>query len=647
MRRPYISLLFLVISILVQLGCQTPDEQVPVQPVPQIEATNIVEIATLTATPAINETGKDLIICLPEEPETLFWYSQQSEAEKAVLDGIFENDITTPSYDYQAVGLELIPSFQNGDASIRVVPVKEDDLVVDAEGNVVSLQPGNRIIDSEGNLITFDGAKLFLNQWVVDFKMKQRNWSDGQPVTAADSVYSFHLAAHADSPGDKYLTERTASYQSMGNLQIRWTGLPGFQPTDFQLNFHHPLPRHTWLDLELQQLETAQASSILPVGDGPFQIVEWRPGESIRLEPNPFYYRSPAGYPRLESVTYRFIADTNQRISQLLKGNCHVLSHQDLAPDLIPFFLQAEEEGMLQTSINPDNWGWEIIFGINSWDDYGDGIGRPDWFEDARVRQAFSMCIDKQDLVDTLYQGQSAVADNYIPSNHPLLANDIASWPYDPNTANTILDEIGFIDTDLDGIREDPQTGSDFRVSLVIGLEPGEHASAQMIEANLMACGIEILIERQSPDDQTEAPVGDKVNGRRFDLALSSFEVTQIPDCTRFTSGQISGPPDQTNPITEDLYDGWEGKNRSGWSNQTFDAICASALNSLSGSPEQRLNHQQAQRIFSTELPVLPLVYNPKITVMRPNVQNVANDPSQDSEFWNLYEISLEDEPIQ
>ena len=83
------------------------------------------------------------------------------------------------------------------------------------------------------------------------------------------------------------------------------------------------------------ELMTAEVSSRFPVGDGPFQIVEWLPGEHIRLEPNPHYYRSAAGLPHLDSITFKFIADTNQRLSLLLAGECQVLTHDGLDKSLL------------------------------------------------------------------------------------------------------------------------------------------------------------------------------------------------------------------------------------------------------------------------------------------------------------------------
>lgn len=636
----FIFLHFLAGIILVSIGCQTPEIETPVPPTLQITATEVLDIVTPSPTPPIDDEGNNLVICMSGEPASLFWYSQESVLEEAVLHGIFENDLTTLSYGFQAVGLERVPSFQNGDAFIRIVPVSEGDLVVGASGQVMNLEIGSQIIDSEGNLVLYDGSTLLLNQLVVDYQMKQRTWSDGQPVTAADSVYSFQLASRPDFTGDKYLVDRTASYQSTGNLQVRWSGLPGYQSNDLQSNFFHPLPRHAWLNIDPAELESAEASSRFPLGDGPFQIVEWIPKESIRLEPNPNYYRRNENLPHLDSVTFRFIADTNQRIAQLLAGSCHVVGHGGLDPELIPFLLEAQEAQLLQTSITQDRFGWELIFGVNSWADYGDGIGRPDWFEDVRVRQAVARCINREEIVDSIYYGQTSVADTYIPPNHPLSANSIASWIYDPEAGNGLLTEVGYVDTNGDGIREDPITAVDFHVNLIVGLEPRELAIAQIIENGLADCGIDILIERQTPNEQALTEEN-KVNGRRFDLALSRTEAAHTPGCKQFTTREITGSPDQINPLTNEPYIGWEGSNFSGWSNFTFDAICASALAVPAGSTQEIQNHQQAQRIFSVDLPVLPLVLEPKITAFNPAVQQISNDPTQNSEFWNLFEVGL------
>ncbi len=367
----------------------------------------------------------------------------------------------------------------------------------------------------------------------------------------------------------------------------------------------------------------------------------WLPGEMIRLEPNPFYYRLREDLPRLDSVTYRFIPDVNQRIAQLLAGQCQIITHEDLVQELIPFFQEAQDAQLLKASFRPSRLRWQIDFGVNSWNAYGDGSGRPDWFEDPRARQAIAMCINRQQLVDSILSGESFVPSSTLPPNHPLFAANARQWPYDSTAANVLLDELGYMDSDRDRIREDPISGVDFRVSLITSEDRSEREIAALIKRNLLECGIDLVIE--SLPDQLRFSAGEenRIRGRRFDLALTSSEVGHIPTCEAFVSTQISGPDTGQIDQAGQFFGGWEGNNYSGWSNPDYDAICASALNAMPGTQAYTTNHMLAQVIFAEQLPALPLFFTPRTTAAVPNVLHINNDPSQNSELWNLFAIDL------
>ncbi len=235
MKRALLLILFLVFPVVGIISCRTsPDTAVTSQPAPAVtvEITPIPPTSTPLQTPA---SGKHLTICMAEEPTTLYWHGRATIYDEAVLHALFENDLTTLSFAYQPQGLAKIPSLAAGDAAFRVVPVNAGDNVVDAAGNVAALAPGVAVINADGELVTFDGNTVLMQQLIVDYTMKQRYWADGRPVTAADSVYSFRLAAHPDTPTDKFKIARTANYQATGNLSIRWSGLPGFRDDTFLL----------------------------------------------------------------------------------------------------------------------------------------------------------------------------------------------------------------------------------------------------------------------------------------------------------------------------------------------------------------------------------------------------------------------------
>jgi peptide/nickel transport system substrate-binding protein len=212
---------------------------------------------------------------------------------------------------------------------------------------------------------------------------------------------------------------------------------------------------------------------------------------------------------------------------------------------------------------------------------------------------------------------------------HPLYADDIMEWPHDVTAANELLDQAGYLDGDGDGIRQDPATELPFHVTLGINLgNEMRQQVAQMFQDNMADCGIEVELFPQPAADWF-APEG-ALFGRRFDLAQFPWITNMSPACHLYTTAQI--PSKET---------GWVGNNETGWSDASFDAACGLALDSLVGTEGYRSGHQEALRIFSGQVPVIPLFSHLKLAVTRPRVQNFRLDPSQDSEMWNIFEIDL------
>ena len=181
-----------------------------------------------TATP---EPAKEMTICMAQEPQSLFWYGDDSLAATAVRHALYENLITSQDYAYQAQGIIKLPLLGDGDAAIEKTAVFEGDLVVNSAGNVVPLLPGTQIINADGEFITFrspqEGDPLVeMQQMIVDFAFHPMTWSDGTPVNAQHSVFAFELAKEMANLDERKEIERTLSYQATGEQTVRWTGLP-------------------------------------------------------------------------------------------------------------------------------------------------------------------------------------------------------------------------------------------------------------------------------------------------------------------------------------------------------------------------------------------------------------------------------------
>ena len=612
-----------------------------------VEVTRVVTetiVETVEVEPEVVAGPKDLIVCMAQEPDTMYPYGGSMLAASAVQHAIYENNFTTLSYGYQAQGLEKVPSLADGDAVVESIEVNAGDIAVDSAGNAAPVAEGTSLVNSAGETVVFDGTPVMMDRLVVDFTMKPRVWSDGEPVKASDSVYSFNVLADPDTPASKFTVERTASYEATGDLTTRWTGVPGYKDSTYFVNFWQPFPEHVWGGLSAAEMLESEITSRLPVGDGPFAIQEWVAGDSIRLTPNEFYYQE--GLPYLDSVTYKFIPDTNQLIAQLLSGACDIGTQDGLAADQAPFLIEAENNGLLTPYFQTGTVYEHIDFGINSYGDYGDGVGRPDWFEDVRVRQAMTMCTDRQGMVDNIMFGRSEVIHTYIPSVHPLYPEGLTEFAFDVEGGNALLDEAGYVDSDGDGIREDPTTGTPF--SITLGTTTGNEMRQQLTQIfkeNQLQCGINVeLYYLPSSEWFADGPDG-VLFGRRYDLGEFAWLTGVEPSCSLYLSSQIPGPVEETVPghyNPEQAFAGWGGQNNAAWINEEFDLACNRALGALPGTEDYIQGHIDAQVIFSEQVPVIPLFLRLKVAAARPTVLNFGVDPTQNSEMYNIFEIDLQ-----
>ena len=136
----------------------------------------------------------ELTICTGSEPESLYPYGLSSRISSSILQAIYEGPFDEVDGQYVPVMLISMPDYSNGGASFTAMTVKEGDQVIDIYGNLVALAAGDSIFPSGCTnvscAITWDGAAPFqMDQPVVKYQLVPGlTWSDGQPLTAADSV---------------------------------------------------------------------------------------------------------------------------------------------------------------------------------------------------------------------------------------------------------------------------------------------------------------------------------------------------------------------------------------------------------------------------------------------------------------------------
>ncbi len=628
MRRVPAILAALVLCVAcAEVEVPSPTPTIPPSATPEPTASPTPE-PTASPTPE----PRRLNVCLSEEPDSLYIYGTDSPAARHVWEAIYDGPIDNRRYTYQPVILTELPSLDDGTAVVETVLVGTGDLVLASGGHVLALAPGVIVEDAEGSQVAFDGAPIAMARMVVTFTLRSDlSWADGEPLTADDSIFSFEVAADPATPTDKHVIERTAAYRAVGARQVVWEGVPGFLDQGYVLNFWHPLPHHQWEDLSAVELVSSPRSTREPLGWGPFTIREWIQGERLELERNPFYFRADEGLPRLDEVTFHFFDGAGELAADLVAGSCDVVTHE--AGSSVLGVVDEEDLGPTIRPLTTHDAAWEhLAFGISP----ALGYERPDFFEDARVRRGIALCIDRRAVARASSVSDDRVAHSYVPPEHPLYGGEeLLTWDYDPEAGRGYLDQAGWRDLDGDGVRQAQgipgiADGTPFRITYHTSDAPFRLDGARVVKEGLGACGIEVSLQVLAPHELFAPGPDGVVFGRRFDLVQFAWGVTNIPLCDLFLSSQM---PTERN---------WSRPNVAGFISAEYDDACRKALNTLPNSEDYVGGHLEAQRVFSEQLPVLPLFGHQRVTLVRDGVTGVIPTPSSRSELWNLEQISVE-----
>jgi peptide/nickel transport system substrate-binding protein len=636
LRRNLITALVILAAGLLA-GCQTdatPTEAAPTAAIPP----------TATVVPSATPVPpRTLTVCLSEEPQTLYPYGGSSRSMWNVLEAIYDGPFDTRQFSTQAVILEKIPSLADGDAVIQAVTVQAGDPVVDSSGTLAALAAGMKVNPAgcfaPDCAVAWDGSSaLQMDQLSVTFKLKSGvQWSDGQPVTAQDSVYSFNIAADPATPVNKGVVDRTASYTASDAQTVQWTGVPGYIEQRYPTFFFLPLPEHAWTGKSAAQLLEDETVRRSPLGWGAYTVEEWVAGDHIRLKKNPAYFRAAEGLPKFDFVEYRFTGSpADSALMSLVGGKCDIVDQEPGFLKMMEELINTETNGRLKLYLGVGPEVEQLAFGIRpaSYDDgYDLTTGdRPDLFGDVRTRQAFAQCIDRQKIVKQFFFNRSAVPAGYLPPSHPLFQADLPAYAYDPQAGGQMLDQAGWKDTDGNpstprvaaGVAGVPD-GTSLQVSLLTTNAPLRQEVARQVTAALTACGVGMTTGLLNPGDLYAPGPDGPLFGRKFDLAMFSWESGARPACQLYIGAQAPAAANR-----------WTGANVTGFADPAFDAACQSALSAMPDQADYAARVRGAERLFAEDLPAIPLYYQLKIAISRPDLCGLDLDLSARSLLSNL-----------
>jgi peptide/nickel transport system substrate-binding protein len=316
--------------------------------------------------------------------------------------------------------------------------------------------------DTEGNLIPALAAEIPTRQngglaadgKSVTWKLKRGvTWHDGKPFTADDVVFT---AAYAGDPAAAMVT--IATYRDIKVIKIdsHTVRVEYPKPTPFWAealvgSVGCILPKHVFEPF-MGAKSRENPANLKPVGTGPYKIVDFKPGDSLRAEAYAGYH--VANQPHFDALEVKGGGDATSAARAVLQTGEYDLGWNLAVEDEILKRLEAANKGKMQFFTGSDI---EFV-ALNVTDPWNEVDGerasaksKHPAFSDKAVRDAMSLLIDRKGIADVIY-GRGAVATANFLNNPPRFRSGNTSFEFNPEKANQILDAAGW-KKGSDGIR--------------------------------------------------------------------------------------------------------------------------------------------------------------------------------------------------
>jgi peptide/nickel transport system substrate-binding protein len=459
-----------------------------------------------------------------------------------------------------------------------------------AESNIV-----NRIIFSGLTKPGLDNAPApsLAKSWDVSedglvwtFELRDDvKWHDGEQFTAGDVAFTFNDLVLNESLGangssnykalDK--VEVVDDYKVEFHLKRPWAALPSYLAFNSEIMPEHKLSgKDVWNYTEFNKEA--------PVGTGPFIVDKYISGQEVKLKANPEFFN---GAPYLDTVTYKILPDMNTQIAQALSNELDIFVLEDKAS--LKRVENANNINVVASDITRYFW---LVTDVND-----------PKFEDKRVRQAILHAIDRQAIIDSVLQGYGKIADAAItPDQKQYYSDDVNSYDFDPEKAKQLLKEVGWDDTDGDGILD--KDGKPFSFTFDVALQGDLEQIAVLVQQYLKEIGMDVDLNTL----EWNAMIQKNIIERDFDMLVNWWSYPSDPDVlAQYHSSNAE-----------------KGNNIPGYKNEELDKLLEEGQ--ATGDQEERAKiYKKVQEHMAENLPYIYLWYPQEISIRNKRLHDVPD----------------------
>ncbi|HDR1196991.1 ABC transporter substrate-binding protein [Pasteurella multocida] len=342
----------------------------------------------------------------------------------------------------------------------------------------------------------------------------------------------------------------------------------------------------------MAKAKTPEKLDSAPIGTGPFEFVSYQKDSAVRYKAFENYWQGKA---KIDRLVFSITPDASVRYAKLQKGECHAAPYPNPA-DIAK--LKADSNITLLTKPGL-NVGY-LNFNVQK---------AP--FDNVKVRQALNYAVNKDVIIESVYQGAGQVAKNPIPPTMWSYNDEVKDYAYDPEKAKALLKEAGFengFETDL------------WAMPVSRPYNPNARRMAELVQADWEKVGVkakivsyewgEYLKRMRAGDHQTGMMgwTGDNGDPDNFLNTLLSCAAVE------------------------------SGSNYANFCHKEFNDLVTKAAQ-VTDPAERTALYQQAQLVFKEQAPWITIAHSTTYFPVRKEVKGYVIDPFG---LHNFYAVELE-----
>lgn len=447
---------------------------------------------------------------------------------------------------------------------------------------------------AEGDLANTWAASGDGTLYNVEIK-KNLKWHDGKDLTTDDILFTIDLMRKGGATIPEDLTKFWTDVETiqLDSTHIQFKLPQAFAPFLDYLTFGI-LPKHILGDMSYDEIMNS-SFNLQPIGSGPYKFSEISvEGDQIKGITLQVFDDYSGKKPFIQEIVFRYYPDSQSAYQAYKDG--YVQGISQVTTDILPQVL-AETDLSVYTGRLPQIS--MVLFNLND--------SSVSFLQDAKIRKALYLAINRQKIINVVFNGQAIQADGVIFPGTWAYLDSTPTFTYDPDQSKDILKEQGFVVTgDTNPVRMKDDKALKFVLSYP---DDDLHKKvAEMIQQDWKLLDIDVTLEAVP----TTVFVSEKLDSRGYQAALVDLNLSNSPDPDPYPfwdQGQITG-----------------GQNYSQWSDRTVSDTLEQARVAVDFSERTRLYHN-FQYLFAEQIPALPLFYPVYNYAVDKQVQGVTMGP--------------------